>query len=135
MLWYLLLWHALAKLRQHTETSVNILERVTTFLGNSVRTFARKCRKIDTREMPKESAARVRRRTKKNTSAQKPASTKKAGASKETETTAKRKFLNLVTFKWHNLGHYVAWIRRKGTTDNYSTQVVSIRCLSSEGMI
>ena len=133
MLWYLLLWHALAKLRQHTETSVNILERVTTFLGNSVRTFARKCRKIDTREMPKESAARVRRRTKKNTSAQKPASTKKAGASKDIET-AKRKFLNLVTFKWHNLGHYVAWIRRKGTTDNYSTQVVCIYRFSPQKM-
>ncbi len=132
MLWYLLLWHSLAKLRQHTETSVNILERVTTFLGNSVRAFAHMSRKIDTREMPKETAARSRRRA-----AKKP-STNTAGASKDTAkktgtnaadaeaVTAKRKSLNMVTFKWHNLGHYVAWIRRKGTTDNYSTQVVTI---------
>jgi hypothetical protein len=36
----------------------------------------------------------------------------------------KLKFFNLNTFKLHSLGHYADTIRRFGTTDSYSTQIV-----------
>jgi hypothetical protein len=38
----------------------------------------------------------------------------------------KHKSLNLQTYKYHALGDYPNTIRRMGTTDNYSTQPVSI---------
>ena len=37
-----------------------------------------------------------------------------------------KKKLNLNTYKFHSLGDYVATIRLFGTTDSYSTQVVSL---------
>jgi len=39
-----------------------------------------------------------------------------------------RKFFNMCTYKLHALGHYVAAIARFGSTDGYSTQIVSIPC-------
>ncbi|PSR74642.1 hypothetical protein PHLCEN_2v9671, partial [Hermanssonia centrifuga] len=110
LLWDLAVWHALAKLRLHTDSTLRVLEKATTYLGSSVRRFARACDDIDTRELPHEEAARGRRQTAKG---------------KGTTTTGKkRKTLNLQTSKWHDLGHVPARIRSSGTTDNYSTQVV-----------
>lgn len=125
MLFIFLLWHGLAKLKMHTETSVNIFERVTVQLGCAVRTFERKCRKIDTRELPKEAACRGRRKA---AAAAKKGDTGAATSTKggPEKVSRKQKMLNLITFKLHNLGHYPAWIRWMGTTDNYSTQVVSL---------
>lgn len=121
LLWSLLLWHALAKLHMHTETTVTMLEYVTTDLCNRIRAFARKCRRIDTRELPGEAAARGRRKArllaKKGPTDAEPAQGKKSRR--------KQKCINLETFKLHNLPHYAGWIRWMGTTDNYSTQVVS----------
>lgn len=57
MIWYLLLWHAIAKLRMHTEVTITILERLTIDLGKVVRIFARKSSKIKTYELPWEMAA------------------------------------------------------------------------------
>ncbi len=112
LLWDLAVWHALAKLRLHTDSTLKILDQGTTNVGASVRRFVRACINIDTRELPREEAARGRREAAKgkvNTSA----------------TGKKQKKLNLQTFKWHDMGHVVEMIRRCGTTDGYSTQVVS----------
>ncbi len=132
MLWTFLMWHALAKLHTHTETTVTILEHVTVDLGNAVRTFAHKCRKIDTRELPSEEAARGRRKakvlSKQQLKARKAADAQKTGRKQ----TSKRKIINHHTFKLHNLPHYPGWIRRMGTTDNYSTQLVSPQPPSQE---
>jgi hypothetical protein len=38
----------------------------------------------------------------------------------------KQRRLNLETFKWHNLGHLPAAIRRFGTSDGFSTQIVRV---------
>ena len=39
----------------------------------------------------------------------------------------KQKKINLMTYKYHALGHYVDTIRCFGTTDSYSTQPVSVQ--------
>jgi hypothetical protein len=116
-------WHGLAKLRMHTDRTLDILSCVTTSLGHSLRTFEEKtCAAFETRELERERAARQRRQEKSATN----------GMSESKRTTApnskarKQKGLNLMTYKYHALGDYVDTIRRFGTTDSYSTQSVSI---------
>ena len=96
-------WHALAKLRMHTESTLILLEAVTREFGRLMRQFRDKTsEKFDTVELPRETGAR------------------KGGAR-----SPKKKKLNLNTYKFHALGDYVTTIRLFGTTDSYSTQVVS----------
>ncbi len=125
LLWSLLLWHALAKLHTHTETTVTMLEYVTTDLCNRIRAFERKCRRIDTRELPGEAAARGRRKARQLLAKKGPMDAEPAQGKKPRRKQKKQKRINLETFKLHNLPHYAGWIRWMGTTDNYSTQVVS----------
>ncbi|KAH9925201.1 uncharacterized protein B0H18DRAFT_1171643 [Fomitopsis serialis] len=55
-------WHGLAKLRLHSEETVAIFHAATRDLGKIVRRFLRKtCEAYDTRELPREEAARGRR--------------------------------------------------------------------------
>jgi hypothetical protein len=107
----------------HTDATLDILSRVTTSLGNSLRTFEEKtCEAFETRELERERAARKRRKEKSAIN----------GVSKSKKPTAsnsegrKQKKLNLGTYKYHALGDYVDTIRRFGTTDSYSTQPVSL---------
>lgn len=126
-------WHAYAKLRQHTDATLNSFEKSTTALGNAIRKWAQKtCSLFETKELPTEHAARGRR-----TAA---AEVKKAGAASSTKTKkktkkmpavprktpqgAKLKYFNFQTYKLHALGDYPRTIRRFGTTDSYSTQTV-----------
>ncbi len=54
-------WHALAKLRQHTDLSLDIMDLVTIQLGTSLRKFqAETCFVFNTRELKREEAARTR---------------------------------------------------------------------------
>ena len=116
LLFDLATWHALAKLRLHTDTTLAIMEATTRSLGKSRRLFASKSQDYDTREIPREEAARGRREA---------ARAANGPGLAPAQTGKKRKFLNLCTFKWHNLGHYVPGIRWFGTSDAYSTQIVS----------
>ena len=94
-------WHALAKLRIHTDLTLDLLEAVTREFGRLMRQFRDKTLgEFDTREFPHETGAQ------------------RGGRS------SKKKKLNLNTYKFHALGDYVATIRLFGTTDSYSTQVV-----------
>ncbi|EAU81343.2 hypothetical protein CC1G_07273 [Coprinopsis cinerea okayama7 len=55
-------WHALAKLRMHTEVTVSMLEETTTALGNQFRVFMNEvCSKVRTYELPHETEARLKR--------------------------------------------------------------------------
>jgi hypothetical protein len=121
-------WHALAKLRMHTEHTLQQLERSTTILGKELRRFRDESLKsFNCQELPKETAARQHR--------QKRAQAKKSGnqetpaqnnpSIKEPPPPPKKKTLNLFTYKFHALGDYVRTIRHFGTTDSYSTQIVS----------
>jgi hypothetical protein len=96
-------WHALAKLRLHTDSTLDLLEAVTREFGRLMRQFRDKTSdKFNTVELPRESGTRN-------------------GGSRS----SKKKTLNLNTYKFHALGDYVTTIRLFGTTDSYSTQLVS----------
>ena len=119
LLFDLAVWHALAKLRLHTESTVRILEAVTTSLGKSRRLFASRSMEYNPRELPKEQAARGRRAA--------AAAAKGKGKGKASTIRSNViKYLNLATFKWHDLGHVPRAIRLFGSTDGYSTQIVSV---------
>ena len=110
-------WHAFAKLRLHTESTLQHLERLTTELGKLTRKFRDTTQSaFATFELPKETETRKRRQN--------------SGKGKEKAAAGnapgkKSKFLNLFTYKWHALGDYVHTIRLFGPTDGFSTQVVS----------
>jgi hypothetical protein len=136
-------WHALAKLRQHTDSTLEILASTTNYLGLGLRDFKSKtCLNFETQELDREAAARGRRQSKgKAASAEiksggvatqtlgKKTSKKLKGKGAKTamqrHIARRRKSLNLKTYKNHSLGDYVSMIRRYGTTDSYSTEPVS----------
>lgn len=67
LLFILATWHALAKLRQHTDKSLDILESVTIQLGELLRKFQEKtCPVYNTQELKRETAARVQKSAKKS---------------------------------------------------------------------
>ncbi|CAL1714261.1 unnamed protein product [Somion occarium] len=109
-------WHGFAKLRMHTEETIAHLEELTRSLAKLVRHFHDvTCPKFHTRELPREAMARQRRK----------AQSSNSGAPAASTASRKYKALNLNTYKWHAMPDYPAHIRRFGTTDNYSTQIVS----------
>ena len=120
MLFELATWHAFAKLRTQTETTLNGLENSTTRLGDIVRKFANKvCLNYHTKELPTEHAIRIRRQAKK-------AKTQLVlNAPSNTTSSRKDKKFNMNTYKFHALGDYVTSIRLFGTPDSYTSQLVS----------
>lgn len=131
LLFTLATWHAYAKLRLHTDNTLSSFERVTKALGAMLRYFGGKFSdSFEARELPKEAAARARRAAKnKNTSTKGKGNGKgkenEKGKGKQAGSSKKRVRFNLSTYKLHALGDYVETIRRRGTTDSYSTQMVS----------
>ncbi|TFK47771.1 hypothetical protein OE88DRAFT_1635916, partial [Heliocybe sulcata] len=117
-------WHACAKLRLHTESMLSHLHAATSYLGSQLRHFVKTtCPHFDTKELPCEEAARVRRRQKQGTT----------GANLSSLPGAhNRKSLNLSTFKLHALGDYATQIELFGTTDSFSTQTVSSLLYSAQ---
>jgi hypothetical protein len=89
-----------------------------------LQTFVEISTDFDTQELPREEAARGRRKAKR---AKKGNIDKGKGKAQEAKPNkkARRKILNLLTYKVHALGDYLKAIWHYGTTDNYSTQVVS----------
>ncbi|KAJ3557384.1 hypothetical protein NP233_g11755 [Leucocoprinus birnbaumii] len=108
-------WHAFAKLRIHTESTVIALEGSTRRLGDLFRKFVRiTCSEYHTRELPAETEARGRRVA---------ALSRRKGLSGTLHITSKKVIFRLDTYKHHSLGDYPEYIRQFGTTDNYSTQL------------
>ncbi|KAI0666052.1 hypothetical protein C8Q78DRAFT_985227 [Trametes maxima] len=121
LLFRLAVFHALAKLRLHTDTTLSIFESAVKTLGEAIRTFATKvCREYDTRELDKEVAARQRRKAKKDSKGKAPAHVPKNAKPEDME--RPRKEFNPNTYKLHRLGDYPASIRKTGTMDDKSTQ-------------
>lgn len=117
-------WHSLAKLRLHTDSTLSRLENCTVELGRLLRKFQKDvCSAFDTRELPRETAARGRRKAK----SKKAATTSEGSAAASTSTAKappKKRDFNMYTYKLHALGDYVRTIRWFGTSDSYSTQPV-----------
>ena len=133
-------WHSLAKLRMHTDPSLEILDNITVSLGEQLQLFQQKtCSVFPTRELRREAETRQRRSMAikgKASSLKTPAvgSPPETGSSSTGQVHTKAsglrcarrpKTLNLNTYKYHALGDYASMIRKYGTTDSYSTEVVS----------
>lgn len=117
-------WHGFAKLRMHTDTTLDHLEELTRDLGRLVRQFHKEiCCATTTYELPRETAARQRRATDR--------ASRTDSASQSSSTARKKaKTLNLNTYKWHSMPDYVPHIRLFRSSDNFSTQLVSVFLLS-----
>ncbi|RDB18275.1 hypothetical protein Hypma_000641 [Hypsizygus marmoreus] len=149
-------WHTLAKLRLHTDATLEFLEEATTQIGRQLRRFESfTCSMFATKELPKEEAARGRRQAQKkartapaataaavpsvapSTAPSTASTTEPRTAGPSTANTAaplakpprKKKLFNLFTYKLHALGDYVRTIKWFGTTDSYSTQPVKSEAL------
>ncbi len=110
-------WHAYAKLRMHTDSSVASFRFVTTELGSQARHFSRTtCKAYTTYELPSEYNRRAQRVAKKNAKSESIATPK--NLQKE------RKAWNLCTYKWHSFGDYPDAVVDVGTHDSYSTLTV-----------
>lgn len=158
LLYLLAYWQALAKLRLHTEHTLNIFKNVTRLLGITLRAFQKHVNStFQTKELRREATSRVRKavkasqRTKQKAQnvVKKPVTMTKDNSKQyaiasvivfmnplkiapdpsevhsESPYTRRRKVLNLNTYKLHSLGDYPDTIRQYGTTDSYSTQIVS----------
>ncbi|TRM61255.1 hypothetical protein BD626DRAFT_558654 [Schizophyllum amplum] len=121
LLFTLATWHALAKLRQHTASSLSDLRDETTTLGSDVRNFeTHVCKSFTTKELPRETAARSRRAL---AAAKKSKGKRKAKEGDDVNISSCGKSFNMNTYKYHALGDYAASIAQFGTTDNTSTQM------------
>jgi hypothetical protein len=131
----------MAKLRMHTDLTLDILAQTTSRLGVEFRKFANKtCAAFDTRELAREAEARKRRQQKKTQARSAPmkpgparSNNSTAGGLNDTVSVAGGKAngprpmkFSLRTYKFHALGDYVHTIRRVGTSDSYSTEPASI---------
>ena len=136
-------WHALTKLRLHTESTLDYLDTSTKSIGQQLRHFCNfTCPAYETVELPKEAVACERKKQAAkvaSTTDKQPAEAvgpdgispemapKASTASSSTKsTTCRKQTFNLNTVKAHFLGDYGRTIRLFGTTDSYSTQTVSI---------
>ncbi|OSC98561.1 hypothetical protein PYCCODRAFT_1454293 [Trametes coccinea BRFM310] len=122
MLFQLAMYHALAKLRLHSDATLSVFDRILGSLGQAMRAFASNvCPDYDTRELDKEVEARQRRQARKSSKG------KEATCARNTKPTLKgcaertRKDFNLNTYKFHCLGDYPGTVRRVGSLDGPST--------------
>ena len=114
-------WHALAKLRFHTESTILCLKLATTVLGKQLREFrGTTCSQFTTRELPKEAIARGRRQALKQAKVPATPSQPPTSAKLQPKTVS----FNMSTYKMHSLGDYAATVTMFGPTDSYSTQTV-----------
>ena len=105
-------WQGLAKLRLHTEAAVGLLDDTTTVLGTYLRLFEIVvCPKYATKET--QHAAHIRTQLRKDL------------ATSRVDSGRRSKPFHLRLIKLHFLGYYPEYIRMFGTTDHWSTKVVS----------
>ncbi|TFK16819.1 hypothetical protein FA15DRAFT_606329 [Coprinopsis marcescibilis] len=113
-------WHALAKLRMHTDLTLELLEETTTAMAAQFRLFLEQtCAQVVTFELPKEAEARRKREQ----SRKDKASTSSQIFSAPPPSARKRKTLNINTYKYHALGDYVSTIKKFGTTDSFNSDI------------
>ncbi|KAF8150474.1 hypothetical protein K438DRAFT_1988433 [Mycena galopus ATCC 62051] len=131
MLFRLAEWHALAKLRMHTDDTLTRFDKSTAIIGRELRNF-RDYTKANyaTKELAGEVAVRARRKQNKAKNAlagssapvpPPPLPPAKGTLGASCELQALGKFLNLDTYKFHAIGDYPSTVRFFGTTDSYST--------------
>lgn len=121
LLYRFALWHALAKLRIHSETTLSVFDGTFKQLSHQLRKFRDfTCAAFTTLELPKEQAARDRKAARERSGLGNP----DTGSSGR-----KAKKFNLRTYKFHAMGDYLRSIRLFGTTDSFTSQIVGERLL------
>lgn len=111
-------WQGFAKLRMHVDATLDRFEKWTAELGESFRGLEELNDRFDTKELPKEQGARMRRKTKNITK-------KSSGKG------PKRVKFNNSTAKTHLLGDFPWCIKYFGTSDSYDTRIVcTFFCMS-----
>jgi hypothetical protein len=114
LLFELALWHAFAKLRIHTDDSLDLFQVSTRSLTAATRRFLKvTCTAYRTQELPKETAARGRRTAalaNKGHGKPKPHAPRGKSA-RGSQPEPKGKTLNLATYKYHALADYPDTIR------------------------
>ena len=121
-------WHAFAKLRMHTDPTLEHTETLTSEVGRLLRDFKRTtCAEFNTRELPRETEARGRRE---QAAASVGASGKTQNAASATtpQASTKEKTFNLNTYKLHAMGEYTHTIWLFGPIELYSSQYVRLCC-------
>ena len=135
LLFILCTWHASAKLRLHTTSTMGFLKETTRSLGFALRKFAKTtCSAFQTNELPKEEAARARQKAKAPKSSSE-GQGGKSGKKSEAKQGCLKKVFNLFTYKLSALRDYLGSILLYETTDGYSTQIVSFLIPSKLGTI
>ncbi|KIL66688.1 hypothetical protein M378DRAFT_55562, partial [Amanita muscaria Koide BX008] len=123
LLFELCTWHALAKLRLHTESTICSLEQSTRRLGFVLRDFKKNvCTHYVTKDLPSEEAARGRRKAALTNN--RADNSRNPNQSSHTKTSKHERHFNISTYKLHALADYPAAIRKYGTTDGFTSQVV-----------
>ncbi|KAG2341710.1 hypothetical protein BDR05DRAFT_976856 [Suillus weaverae] len=108
-------WHALAKLRMHSESMITFLEETFKKLSHKLRKFRNfTCAAFDAVELPREKAACQKRASQHS---------ENGNISQESSSGAKSKKFNLLTYKFHAMGDYARTIRFFRTTDSFTTQI------------
>ncbi|KAH9916588.1 uncharacterized protein BXZ73DRAFT_105780 [Epithele typhae] len=106
-------WHALAKMRLHSDSSLDLLDDTTALLGHEMRYFAAiTCPQFDARETAAEYQARRRAEERRNPT-----------SIAANDGRRLRLFTAINTIKFHFLGEYVSIIRELGTTDSFTTEI------------
>ena len=110
-------WHVFAKLWLHSDESLALLDEALKKLGTQIWKFQEKtCEVFKTCELPSEAAARQRCQQ---------AQAELGCQVKPASSTVCLKKFNTLTYKFHTLGDYTRTIRMFGTTNSYTTQIVS----------
>lgn len=113
-------WHGLAKLRMHTDQTLDIFDSTTTRIGAELRFFAdTTCLSFDTKELQKEVAARERRQTVAD-------ATGSAATTISKPSGIRQKRFSLRSYKYHALGDHARTVRELGTCDSFSSEPVGV---------
>ncbi|KAG8696869.1 hypothetical protein FRC08_006873 [Ceratobasidium sp. 394] len=109
-------WHALAKLRVQTTTTLNMLRTQTTVLARRLRRFQTTIAvRYNTVETDNEHEKQKRQETRRALAT--------GSVVQSTEPHKRGVKFNLTTYKFHALGDYPDTIEKFGTTNSYSTQI------------
>jgi hypothetical protein len=153
LLYQLAEWHALAKLRMHTESTLTRMDSITTKLAHDIRKFKdQTCSTFVNIELQREAKARSKRQqngqvTKVSGYRMAPSSGLQCPVRRDVipipgpstpltlgpcppapippSKDKKKMSLTIHRYKFHVMADYVQTIRMFGTTDSYSTQTVS----------
>jgi len=113
--------HTLEKLWMHTNVTLDILDKLTTWLSIDFHVFESKtCAAFNTKELCRETASWLHHQVKKGANGHSSIST----AAVKSEGPQMKKF-NLQKYKHHALGDYIDTIREFGTMDSFSMEHVS----------